>query len=313
MQRLKRIKLFVESPISLFLCIALLMYAFPVFGHACGVVSDTLVYGIPQKVADSFSFTEGPASNAKGEVYFTDQPNNRIWKYSTSGKLSLFMEPSGRSNGMYFDSKGNLISCADEHDQLWSISPDKKVKILVKDFHGARLNGPNDVWVAPNGDIYITDPYYQRDYWKRQHPDPAIKGQYIYYLPKGDSVLRLADTTLQKPNGVVGTPDGRHLYVADIGGSKIFKFDIARDGSLSNKTLFVNQGADGLTIDRKGNVYLAGKGITVFDKTGNKVGHIPIPEPWSSNVCFFGKKRNRLFITASTAIYTVKMKIKGVK
>src|SRR5476651_1979895 len=116
-------------------------------------------------IAKQFSFTEGPSVDKKGNVFFTDQPNNKIWEYSADGKLSVFMNNAGRSNGTYFDNKGNLITCADEHDQLWSISPNKKVKVLVHDLDGHLLNGPNDVWVTPNGDLYITDPYYQRDYW----------------------------------------------------------------------------------------------------------------------------------------------------
>lgn len=312
MHQIKRIKQ-IKLPIFLLLFLSAFTFRLSAMGGGFLHSSDTLVHGAPQKVADSFSFTEGPASDTQGDVYFTDQPNNRIWKYTASGKLSLFMEPSGRSNGMYFDHEGNLVSCADEKDELWSISPDKKVKVLVKNYNGARLNGPNDVWVAPNGNIYITDPYYQRKYWKRQAPDPAIRGQYVYYLPKGDSVLHLADTTLQKPNGIIGSPDGKYLYIADIGAGRTYRFDIGGDGSLNHKTLFVKQGSDGLTIDREGNLYLTGKGITVYDPQGNKIGHIPIPEPWTSNVCFFGKKRDRLFVTASTAVYVVQMKTRGLK
>ena len=80
-------------------------------------------------------------------------------------ELSTFMQPSGRANGMYMDAKGNLIACADEKNELWSIAPDKKVTVLVTDYEGKYLNGPNDVWVAPNGAMYITDPFYKRTWW----------------------------------------------------------------------------------------------------------------------------------------------------
>ncbi|HEY8893992.1 MAG TPA: SMP-30/gluconolactonase/LRE family protein, partial [Niastella sp.] len=103
----------------------------------------------PRLIARNFSFTEGPATDKKGNIYFTDQPNNKIWKYSTDGHLSLFLDSAGRSNGMDFDNQGNLISCADEQNQLWSISPKKKITILVNDLDGKKLNGPNDVWVSP--------------------------------------------------------------------------------------------------------------------------------------------------------------------
>lgn len=271
--------------------------------------ADTLVHGKPKMLSNQFSFTEGPAADRQGNVYFTDQPNNNIWKYGTDGKLTLFMDSTGRSNGMYFDRKGNLITCADEHDQLWSISPDKKVQVLVTGFHGKRLNGPNDVWVAPNGGIYFTDPYYQRSYWKRTAPD--IKSQNVYYLPPDAAEPVIAADDLQKPNGVVGTPDGKHLFIADIQAGKTYKYDIAKDGSLIHRELFVNQGSDGLTIDEKGDLYLTGKGVTIYNPKGVKIGHISIPQPWTSNVCFGGKNRDQLFITASKAVYMVQMEVKG--
>src|SRR4051794_4650632 len=103
-----------------------------------------------QMLAGEFKFTEGPASDADGNVFFTDQPNDRILKWSVDGKLSTFKAPCGRSNGLCFDAQGNLIACADEQNQLWSIDPAGKVTVLVKDYQGKLLNGPNDVWVRPD-------------------------------------------------------------------------------------------------------------------------------------------------------------------
>ncbi|MDJ1485116.1 SMP-30/gluconolactonase/LRE family protein [Cytophagaceae bacterium YF14B1] len=267
----------------------------------------------PQLVSSQFSFTEGPAVDKKGNVYFTDQPNNKIWKYDIEGKLSVFMENSGRSNGMYFDQKGNLISCADENNQLWSISPQGKVTVLLKDFQGHTFNGPNDVWVDKSGGIYFTDPYYQRPYWKRQSPDPNLGGEKLYYLPKGASAAILLDDTFKQPNGLIGTPDGKILYVADIGDNKTYKYEIAGNGVLKNRQLFVNQGSDGMTIDNQGNVYLTGNGVTIYNKEGQKIEHIPIQAKWTANVCFGGKEKNLLFITASESVYTLKMQVKGVQ
>ena len=136
-----------------------------------------------QLISSQFSFTEGPAVDKKGNVFFTDQPNDKIWKWTTDGKLSVFLDKTGRSNGMMFDRKGNLLSCADEKNEIWSISPKGKVTVLLKDLNGLRLNGPNDLWVDKKGNIYLTDPYYQRAYWDRKAPD--IKAQNVYYLPKG--------------------------------------------------------------------------------------------------------------------------------
>jgi gluconolactonase len=261
-----------------------------------------------QLISDQFSFTEGPAADKRGNIYFTDQPNNKIWKYAIDGTLSVFLENAGRSNGMYFDKKGNLITCADEHNQLWSIKPNRKVTVLLKDLNGLHFNGPNDVWVHPNGGIYFTDPYYQRDYWIRKSPE--IEGQKVYYLQR-DKVTVVADN-LKKPNGIIGTPDGKYLYVADIEANKTYKFFINDDGTLNNQTLFVNQGSDGMTIDNKGNIYLTGKGVSIYNAEGKMIEHITVPQDWTSNVTFGGKKKNVLFITASKAIYKLKMKVKGV-
>jgi gluconolactonase len=265
----------------------------------------------PQLISKQFSFTEGPSVDKKGNVFFTDQPNNKIWEYSADGKLSIFMDNAGRSNGSYFDNKGNLITCADEHDQLWSISPNKKVKVLVHDLNGRLLNGPNDVWVTPNDNMYITDPYYQRGYWTRKKPE--LEGQNVYYLAKESNRLIAVVTDMQQPNGIVGTPDGKYLYIADIRANKTFKYVINPDGSLTNKQLFTEQGSDGMTLDSEGNVYLTGNGVTIYNPAGIKIAHINIDEPWTANLCFGGKNKDDLFITASKAIYILHMKVKGVE
>ncbi|WP_308461639.1 SMP-30/gluconolactonase/LRE family protein [Hymenobacter sp. NBH84] len=265
----------------------------------------------PQLIARQFKFTEGPAVDRQGNVFFTDQPNNTIWQYDTSGKLSLFMADAGRANGMYFDAKGHLLACADEHNQLWSIDPNnKKVKVLVKDFGGKRLNGPNDVWAHPKtGGIYFTDPYYQRDYWARNSPD--MVGQKVFYLAPGQTQPVVVDDQLRKPNGIIGTPDGRYLYVADIDGDKTYRYQFGPDGHLTDKQLFVEQGSDGMTLDEKGNVYLTGNGVTVYSAAGQKLAHFDVPEKWTGNICFAGKDHKMLFITASEGIYKLSMRVKG--
>jgi gluconolactonase len=265
----------------------------------------------PVLISSEFQFTEGPTADASGNVYFTDQPNDRIWKWSPREGLSVFMENTGRSNGMYFDKDGNLISCADLNNELWSIAPDKTVTVLVRDYEGKKLNGPNDVWVHPNGGMFITDPFYKRNYWERTEKE--IQSEDVYCLSPDRKTLRVVATGLVQPNGIVGTPDGKTLYVADIGDRKTYVFDISPDGSLLNRRLFVEMGSDGMTIDSKGNIYLTGRGVTVFSPGGEKLGVIPIPEPWTSNVCFGGKDLKTLFVTASKSVYTVKMRVKGVR
>lgn len=263
-----------------------------------------------EKLSGEFSFTEGPAADAEGNVYFTDQPNDRIMVWSTKGKLSTFMQPSGRSNGMFFDKEGNLWSCADEKNELWCIDPDKNVQVILDKYNGKLLNGPNDLWIAADGSIFFTDPFYKRPWW--DHAEKPQEKQCVYYLsPDRKTLNRIVDDLVQ-PNGIIGTPDGKILYIADIGGNKTWSYNVNPDGTLSNKTLFCEMGSDGMTIDIEGNLYLTGKGVTIFDKTGKKLGNISVPENWTANVCFGGKNRKSLFITASKSLYRINTLIKGV-
>jgi len=265
----------------------------------------------PEKLAGDFEFTEGPACDREGNIFFTDQPNNRIMKWSAGNKLTRFGENFGRANGMYFDRKGSLISCSDEKNELWSIAPDGKVTVLVKDFEGKKLNGPNDLWIAPNGGIYLTDPFYKRPWWNHQTSEQD--GEHVYYLAPGASKLVRVVSDFEKPNGIIGTPDGKYLYIADIKGNKTWRYSINADGTLSGKKLFAELGSDGMTIDNKGNIYLTGKGVTIFNPDGVQIENIPIPEGWTANVCFGGKDRHLLFITASKSVYGIKMKVKGIR
>ena len=263
----------------------------------------------PVLVSDKFKFTEGPAVDRDGNVFFTDQPNDKIMKWSPKGGLSVYLDGSGRSNGLYFDPEGNLLACADEKNELWMISKDKKISVLVADFKGEKLNGPNDLWVDPKGGIYFTDPFYKRDYWTRTEKE--IETENVYYLSPDKRDLQMVMGDFQRPNGIIGTADGKMLYVADIGGGKTYSFRIGADGSLSEKKMFASMGSDGMTIDNQGNVYLTGKGVTVFDPSGKQIENIPVPEPWTANVCFGGKDRKTLFITASKSVYILQMKVKG--
>ncbi len=286
-------------------CVALVS-----LGAALGGESAIIAPGAElKKIVDDCKFTEGPACDAEGNVYFTDQPNDRILKYSTDGKLTTFMQPCGRSNGLSFDAKGNLWACADEKNELWSIDPAGKVTVVVKENQGKLLNGPNDVWLRPDGGLYFTDPYYKRDYWKRGPKEQDNEG--VFYLAPDHKTLTRVISDMKQSNGIIGTPDGKTLYVSDIGGHKTYVYDIQPDGTLTNKKLFCELGSDGMTIDTDGNVYLTGKGVTVFDKTGKQIEQIPIKEAWTGNVCFGGKDRQTLFITASKSVYTLAMKVKG--
>lgn len=272
--------------------------------------SDIIADGAkPILVSNQFKFTEGPAVDKQGNIFFTDQPNDKIWKYDTEGKLSVFLDKTGRSNGMYFDKKGNLITAADEKNEFWSISPDKKITVILDNYRGKKLNGPNDLWIQKNGGIFFTDPYYQRPYWARKKADMA--GEHLYYLPKGKKEAFIADSNLVKPNGIVGSANGKHLFVADIGDKKTYKYDIKKNGALANRSLFTTMGSDGMKLDNKGNLYITGQGVTVFNPQGKKIEHIPLPG-WTANICFGGKNKDILFITSGTSVYTLQMKVRGI-
>ncbi|MGA4645574.1 SMP-30/gluconolactonase/LRE family protein [Limisphaera sp. 4302-co] len=264
-----------------------------------------------RKLADGFRFTEGPTADAEGNVYFTDQPNDRILKWDVkAGRLTTFLQPAGRANGMCFDRQWRLIACADETNALWRIDPaTRQVEVLAWQYEGRPLNGPNDVWVAPHGDLYFTDPYYQRPWWK--HKEPPQPGQHVYRLSAdGRSLTRVADD-LEQPNGIIGSADGRTLYVADIRAGKTYAYDIRPDGSLANKRLFCSSGSDGMTLDEAGNLYLTGRGVLVFDRNGRHLGTIEVPERWTANVCFGGPDRKTLYITASAGLYAVALRHRG--
>jgi gluconolactonase len=262
-----------------------------------------------EKLAGEFQFTEGPTCDAAGNVFFTDQPNDRIMKWSVEGRLTTFMQPARRSNGMCFDARGHIIACADEKNELCSIAPDGTTIVLVKDYDGKRLNGPNDVWVRPDGGMYLTDPFYKRPWWS--HGTMPQESQQVYYLAPDRKKLRRVTTDLVQPNGIIGTPDGKTLYVADIRDKKTYRFDIQPDGSLANKTLLFAAGSDGMTLDDEGNLYITGKGVTVFDRNGRQIEQIDVPEKWTANVCFGGKDKHTLFITAGKGFYAIRMRVKG--
>ncbi len=264
-----------------------------------------------EKLAEGFEFTEGPTADKDGNVYFTDQPNNRILVWDQERGLEVFMEPAGRSNGLSFDNLGNLWSCADEKNELWRISPEKEVEVIVDNYEGKLLNGPNDLWIDPAGGVYFTDPFYKRSWWS--HEEMPQEKQCVYYLKPDHKTIILVENGLLQPNGIVGTPDGKKLFVADIRGNKTWSYTINPDGTLSDKTLFCEMGSDGMTIDSQENIYLTGRGVTIFDKHGTRLGNIAVPENWTANVCFGGSNLKYLYITASKGLYRISLKIRGTR
>ena len=317
---------------------ALLMVA----AICCGAEKKSLVAegAKVEKLTGDFKFTEGAASDAEGNVFFSDIPNNRILKWSLDGKLSTFRENSGGANGLFVDKKGNVVACEGAGRRLVSIDPKGSVTVLADKYQDKRFNSPNDLWIDPNGGIYFTDPRYgSRDGMEQD-------GEHVYYLSPDHKKLIRVINDMVRPNGIIGTADGKLLYVADHGGNKTFVYtinkrkterrDVVRgvqllkdipllgalfsvrdfytinmDGTLSNKKLFASEGSDGMTIDNQGNVYLTTKVVAVYSSKGQMIETIDVPEG-PANLCFGGKNKQTLFITARTSLYAVRMRVKGI-
>lgn len=258
-----------------------------------------------EKLTGGFKFTEGPAVDAEGNIFFTDIPNNRIHKWSLAGKLSTSREDSGGANGLFFDKAGNLLACEGGRRQLVSIDPQGKVAVLAKSYANKKLNSPNDLWIDSKGGIYFTDPRYgKRDNLEQD-------GEHVYYLlPDRKKLIRVIDD-LVRPNGVLGTPDGKKLYVADAGDGKTYVYTINADGTLSDKKFFAPVGSDGMTMDNEDNVYMTRGMVRVYNSAGEKIETIEVPEA-PANVCFGGKDKKTLFITARTSLYSIRMRVKGI-
>ncbi len=258
------------------------------------------------ELADGFRFTEGPACDDEGNVFFSDIPNNRIHKWSLDGELTTFREDSGGANGLYFDKTGNLLACEGGGRRLVSITPEGEVTVLADKYEGKKFNSLNDLWIDPKGGVYFTDPRYgNRDGMEQD-------GEHVYYLPPDHrTVIRVIDDMV-RPNGLIGTPNGRKLYVTDNGDGKTFAYDIRKDSTLANKTLLAPEGSDGMTLDNRGNIYLTTSVVAVYDKNGAKIEEIEVPER-PANVTFGGNGGHTLFITARTSLYAVKMRVKGTE
>jgi sugar lactone lactonase YvrE len=360
------------------------------------------------RLTGKFRFTEGPAADAKGDVFFTDIPNSRIHKWSVADeKMSVWREDSGGSNGLYFDRNGNLLACEGNRGRLVSITPKGKVTVLADKFNGKRFNKPNDLWIDPSGGVYFTDPVYGR--YK-----VVQGGEHVYYLsPDRKKVTRVIND-LTRPNGIIGTPDGKILYVADHGAGKVYRYEInkasvrlpgagpkqtaagklivvnvrgekrgkgvppyvvanrsvkmeqlrkiikdavkknanlkvlirgdndalhgnvasavaacrdagvakanigfdyapkTKDSRLSAKKLFASLACDGMTLDNEGNVYLTERVVIVYSPAGKEIERINVPQR-PANVCFGGADSQTLFITARSSVYTIRMRVKGVR
>jgi gluconolactonase len=261
-----------------------------------------------KKLADGFKFTEGPAVAPNGDVYFTDIPNARIHKWDvTKGELSTFREDSGGANGLFFSKDGKTLYICEMNARRMAMLDltTGKHTVLADSYDGKKLNKPNDLWPDGHGGLYFSDPGYGL-----KKEDTEQDGEHVYRIDvKTKKITRVADG-FTRPNGLLGTADGKTLYIADAGAGKTYAYDIQSDGSLANKRLFCEQGSDGLTLDEHGNLYIVRQNIMVFNPKGEQIATIQTPKP-PSNLVFGGKDRKTLYITARDGFYSIDMAVRG--
>lgn len=265
------------------------------------------------KLHGDFKFTEGPADDGKGHVYFNDIPENKTYVVDYKGKLSLFREPSNHSNGLMVNAKGEVVAC-EMDGRIVAVSPDgKKFRVLADKYKGKRFNAPNDLVIDKKGGIYFTDPMF-----RAPKPYPQGKTSVYYISPKG-KVTRVVEE-LPNPNGVILSPDEKTLYVIPSSQKEMMAYPVEGPGKLGEGKVFCtlkqkngkgNSGGDGLTVDVKGNLYItSGLGLQVFNPEGKMLGIISLPEQ-PANVAFGGPDGKTLYVTARTSLYTVPMAISG--
>ncbi len=264
----------------------------------------------PQQVGTGYQIAEGPAADSAGDVYFTDCLASRILRWS-DGKITTFKEKTGGSAGMRFGRDGFLYSCEFKNRRIARYALNGDMNVIVDKWEGKRFNTPNDLWVDAKGGVYFTDPLCI--------PVSPVEmdGENVFYIKPGHKeIIRVAEN-LAQPNGIIGTPDAKTLYVATgkvlerDSARSIEAFDIDNDGTLKNRRTFVKDGSDGMALDADGRLYLTGESsVRVYDTQGKLLETIRFPE-FVTNLTFCGADRKKLFITTLHAAYTLDMAVAG--
>ncbi|HEV3343729.1 MAG TPA: SMP-30/gluconolactonase/LRE family protein [Pirellulales bacterium] len=298
------------------LCLSGLLLALSAVSRAdekVGSIAGLGPTGEVTKVQGGFQFTEGPAADKKGQIYFSDIPANHVYRVGSDGKVSIFREASNHTNGTMFNSRGELVSC-EMDGQVVAVSADgSQVRPLAPMYKGKRFNAPNDLVVDGTDGVYFTDPHFRA-------PEPLPQGvAAVYYASKSGDVTRLIDD-LKAPNGVILSTDEKTLYVVPSMQEEVMAYPVESPGKLGAGKVLCRmkqpqgqqgRGGDGLTIDIKGNLYIAtGLGLQVFDRDGKHLGIIEVPEP-PANVTFGGAELKTLYITARTSLYRADMEATG--
>lgn len=291
----------------------LLVLFFVLFTSGIHAQQNIVTAGNPQKVTNGFEFTEGPYWHPDGYLLFSDIPDNTIYRWKPGSMESdIFLKPSKHSNGIAADGEGRLILA--QHDGMISaIDEGQQMKVLANQFEGKRLNSPNDLAISSNGVIYFTDPPFGVS---KEERELSFSG--VYMLKKGGDPQLMFDG-FDTPNGIVLNEDESKVYVNNSNTGQIMCFTVAKDGTLRSPTNFANVGttsdtgsADGMVMDQEGRLYSTGPGgIYVFSAEGNQVDKISLPVR-ATNLGWGGADNKTLYITTPSAIYQLKMKVKGL-
>jgi gluconolactonase len=277
-----------------------------------------------ERIATGFRFTEGPVWFGDGRyLLFSDIPSDRILRWDdTTGQTSVFREPSHYANGNTRDRQGRLLTCEHDTQHLTRTEHDGRIAILAHAYEGKKLTGPNDVAVKSDGSIWFSDNGAGTRGNYLGHTMPQLHPFRVYRIAPGTGLM-IAIDDMQRPNGLAFSPDETRLYVVDTpntGPKRTFVYDIVDDGTrATNGRVFFDAMpgfADGIRVDTEGNVWcgFAGSpdqdGVAVFAPDGTLIGRILLPER-CANLCFGGRKRNRLFMAASQSLYALYVEAQG--
>ncbi|MFZ5832632.1 MAG: SMP-30/gluconolactonase/LRE family protein [Planctomycetota bacterium] len=273
-------------------------------------LDDILTAGTePQAVGSGYGFTEGPAADGQGNVYFSDHRNNTIYFYESGHAPAPFVIDSTDCNGMIVSAHGELYVCEGAAHRVVAFDLKTKAKrILCGEIDGQHFNEPNDIAADSTGGCYFSDPNYQH------HGQPTVMKQDVYYCSPEGEVARVS-TICFKPNGVLLSEDEHTLYVADARGQRIFRYRVAAPGQLAVEQLWIDRlGAnpDGLTLDEHQNLYICcgTRGLKVYDQRGQPLGVVSMH---AANACFGGSDFGTLFIASGDRFLALQTKVRGIR
>ena len=276
-----------------------------------------------KKIAEGFDWTEGPVWMGDADcLLFSDIPNNRIMRWLPNGELSEYRKPSNYSNGHTRDLQGRLISCEHGTRRVTRTEHDGSITIIADSFQGKRLNSPNDVVVKSDGTIWFTDPHYGIGSNYEGFKSEQELDCHVYRVDLETGTMDAVVTDLGCPNGLAFSPDESLLYVADTGrmydenaNCQIRVYDVTETGAENSRHFHTidNGKSDGFRLDDEGNIWSsAGDGVHCVSPEGKLLGKIHVPE-LVSNVCFGGRAKHRLFITATTSVYSIVLNRQGIQ